>query len=171
MRKKGFAGVSAVRAERATQLNSVWPPARPFFEYFHTFIGGQAVGHTRTVMPHWRVGDVVTKRASAFPQWRWLIGSGAQDKLPSHSLIFIFFYLSCHTQPPSMRKKGFAGVAAGRTDRATQPNSVWPPARPFFNFIHTFMGVQAVGHTRTVMHNNKNEHTDNKRNNWTVSDF
>jgi len=50
MRKKSFAGVAAGRTERATQLNSVWPPARPFFEYFHTFMGGQAVGHTRTVI-------------------------------------------------------------------------------------------------------------------------
>jgi len=40
-----------------------------------------------------------------------------------------------------MRKKGFAGVAAGRTERATQPNSVWPPARPFSNiFIHLWAG-------------------------------
>jgi len=28
-----------------------------------------------------------------------------------------------------------------------------------------------IAYTQTVMHNNKNEHTDNKRNNWTVSDF
>jgi len=76
MRKKGFAGVAAGRTERATQHNSVWPPARPFFNFIHTFMGVQAVGHTRTVTPHWRVGDVVTKRARAFPEWRWLLGSG-----------------------------------------------------------------------------------------------
>jgi len=61
--------------------------------------------------------------------------------------------LGRHTQPPSMRKKSFAGVAAGRTERATQLNSVWPPARPFFEYFHTFMGGQAVGHTRTVIGN------------------